>query len=120
MADAFTDEQIQEFYEAFCLIDKDSDGLLCSLSFLFDLIHKFIQNRSVWWCYDACETGFITKEKLTKVMKSMGKNPKAEQLQQMMSDVDIFGNGGITFDDFLYIMAQNTSQVKYIYTLKTV
>ncbi|XP_010515631.1 PREDICTED: calmodulin-like protein 9 [Camelina sativa] len=79
MADAFTDEQIQEFYEAFCLIDKDSDG-------------------------------FITKEKLTKVMKSMGKNPKAEQLQQMMSDVDIFGNGGITFDDFLYIMAQNTSQ----------
>ncbi|CAD5325543.1 unnamed protein product [Arabidopsis thaliana] len=61
MADAFTDEQIQEFYEAFCLIDKDSDG-------------------------------FITKEKLTKVMKSMGKNPKAEQLQQMMSDVDIFGN----------------------------
>lgn len=41
----------------------------------------------------------------------MGKNPKAEQLQQMMSDVDIFGNGGITFDDFLYIMAQNTSQV---------
>jgi len=89
MADAFTDEQIQEFYEAFCLIDKDSDG-------------------------------FITKEKLTKVMKSMGKNPKAEQLQQMMSDVDIFGNGGITFDDFLYIMAQNTSQVKYIYTLKTV
>lgn len=26
MADAFTDEQIQEFYEAFCLIDKDSDG----------------------------------------------------------------------------------------------
>jgi len=55
-------------------------------------------------------------------MKSMGKNPKAEQLQQMMSDVDIFGNGGITFDDFLYIMAQNTSQVKSSdeYTLKTV
>lgn len=113
MADAFTDEQIQEFYEAFCLIDKDSDGLLLFFLFLvwFDtqILFRF------WWCYDACETGFITKEKLTKVMKSMGKNPKAEQLQQMMSDVDIFGNGGITFDDFLYIMAQNTSQVN-IYT----
>lgn len=44
-------------------------------------------------------------------MKSMGKNPKAELLQEMMSNVEIFGNGGITFDDFLYIMAQNTSQV---------
>lgn len=59
--------------------------------------------------------GVITKEKLTIVMKSMGKNPKAEQLQEMMSDVDIFGNGGITFEDFLYIMAQNTSQVIIIY-----
>ncbi|KAL0755822.1 hypothetical protein Bca101_093490 [Brassica carinata] len=49
--------------------------------------------------------GFITKEKLTKVMKSMGKNPKAKQLQEMMSDVDIFGDDGIvTFDDFLYII----------------
>lgn len=56
--------------------------------------------------------GFITKEKITKVMKSMGKNPKAKQLQEMMSDVDIFGDDGIiTFDDFLYIMVQNTSQV---------
>ncbi|CAN6897373.1 unnamed protein product [Brassica oleracea] len=55
--------------------------------------------------------GFITKEKITKVMKSMGKNPKAKQLQEMMSDVDIFGDDGIiTFDDFLYIMVQNTSQ----------
>ncbi|KAF2616680.1 hypothetical protein F2Q68_00041374 [Brassica cretica] len=44
-------------------------------------------------------------------MKSMGKNPKAKQLQEMMSDVDIFGDDGIiTFDDFLYIMVQNTSQ----------
>ena len=42
----------------------------------------------------------------------MGKNPKAKQLQEMMSDVDIFGDDGIiTFDDFLYIMVQNTSQV---------
>lgn len=36
MADAFSDEQIQEFYEAFCLIDKDSDGLFLFI-FLFFL-----------------------------------------------------------------------------------
>ncbi|KAG2329223.1 hypothetical protein Bca4012_021137 [Brassica carinata] len=68
--------------------------------------------------YGACETGFITKEKLMNVMKSMGKNPKAKQLQEMMSDVDIFGNSGITFDDFFYIMAQNTYQV-CIFSSKT-
>ncbi|CAN7060553.1 unnamed protein product [Brassica oleracea var. botrytis] len=55
--------------------------------------------------------GFITKEKLTKVMKSLGKNPKAKQLQEMMSDVDIFGDDGIiTFDDFLYIIVRKTNE----------
>lgn len=28
MADALTEDQIAEFQEAFCMIDKDSDGVL--------------------------------------------------------------------------------------------
>ncbi|KAJ4875554.1 EF-hand domain pair protein [Raphanus sativus] len=46
--------------------------------------------------------GFITKEKLKKVMKSMGRNPKAEW--EMMIFIYVDGNGDI------YIIAQNTSQ----------
>lgn len=119
MADAFTDEQIQEFYEAFCLIDKDSDGqsdfiIFCPIWHIVCFIRidlRIVDDGLVDLYMVACNTGFITKEKLTKVMKSMGKSPNEEQLQEMMSHVDIFGNGGITFDDFLYIMAQNTSQV---------
>ncbi|XP_010527625.1 PREDICTED: calmodulin-like protein 9 [Tarenaya hassleriana] len=79
MADAFTDEQIQEFYEAFCLIDKDSDGC-------------------------------ITMEELTKVMRSMGKTPKREELEEMMKEMDVYGNGGVNFEDFLFIIAHNTKE----------
>ncbi|KAJ4906215.1 hypothetical protein Rs2_09873 [Raphanus sativus] len=38
--------------------------------------------------------GFITKEKLKKMMKSTGKNPKVE-FWEVLIDVDIDGNGGI-------------------------
>ncbi|KAG2329286.1 hypothetical protein Bca52824_000466 [Brassica carinata] len=82
MADAFTDEQIQEFYEAFCVLS-----------------HR----QTLRWS-------------LTKVMKSMGKNPKAKQLQEMMSDVDIFGDDGIvTFDDFLYIIESASGELLEVF-----
>lgn len=48
MAEALTETQIAEFQEAFCLIDKDSDGefslsALCSfvLSLLYQLTFKY-------------------------------------------------------------------------------
>lgn len=54
MADAFTDEQIQEFYEAFCLIDKDSDGLLFFFLVRFDTQVLYIIDRfddvNMLWC----------------------------------------------------------------------
>ena len=34
MADTLTEDQVAEFWEAFCLIDKDSDGVF-SYSFFF-------------------------------------------------------------------------------------
>ncbi|CAA3031999.1 calmodulin 11, partial [Olea europaea subsp. europaea] len=39
MADALTEEQIAEFREAFCLIDKDSDGVI-TMAELAAVIHS--------------------------------------------------------------------------------
>ncbi|KAJ0265135.1 hypothetical protein HA466_0014810 [Hirschfeldia incana] len=56
-----------------------------------------------------CETGFITKEKLTKMMKSTGKNPKAE-VWEVLIDVDVDGNGGIyILKPFSYNEDQSTN-----------
>ena len=39
MANALTEDQIVQFREAFCLIDKDSDGRALSLSLSLSLIN---------------------------------------------------------------------------------
>ncbi|KAJ0265136.1 hypothetical protein HA466_0014810 [Hirschfeldia incana] len=53
--------------------------------------------------------GFITKEKLTKMMKSTGKNPKAE-VWEVLIDVDVDGNGGIyILKPFSYNEDQSTN-----------
>ncbi|CAL9186029.1 unnamed protein product, partial [Musa hybrid cultivar] len=79
--DLFTEEQITEFYETFCLFDKDGDGS-------------------------------IALEELSTVIKSLGLKPFQEELQGMISEGDVDGNGTIEFAEFLgLIMAHKMKDI---------
>ncbi|XP_019452032.1 PREDICTED: calmodulin-like protein 8 [Lupinus angustifolius] len=76
MTDILSEEQIVDFKEAFCLLDKDEDN----------------------------EQGCITVEELATVIRSLDRNPAEEELQDMISEVDVDGNGTIEFDELLNLM----------------
>ncbi|CAD5178942.1 unnamed protein product [Musa acuminata subsp. malaccensis] len=78
--DLFTEEQITEFYETFCLFDKDGDGS-------------------------------IALEELSTVITSLGLKPFREELQGMISEVDVDGNGTIEFAEFLGLMAHKMKDI---------
>ena len=48
----------------------------------------------------------ITNKELGTVMRSLGQNPTEAELQDMINDVDVDGNGTIDFPEFLTIMAR--------------
>ncbi|KAF3454329.1 hypothetical protein FNV43_RR04776 [Rhamnella rubrinervis] len=73
MGDILSEEQIAEFQEAFCLLDKDGDGC-------------------------------ITIEELATAIKSLDENPTEEELKNMISEVDVDGNGTVEFGEFLNLM----------------
>ena len=75
MANQLTDEQVEEFKEAFHLFDKDGDGN-------------------------------ITAKELGTVMRSLGQNPTIAELQDMITEVDVDGNGTIDFTEFLSMMSK--------------
>ncbi|PON87152.1 Parvalbumin [Trema orientale] len=75
MGEVLTEQQIAEFQEAFCLLDKDGDGC-------------------------------ITIDELATAIKSLDQNPTEDELQSMISEVDIDGNGTIEFGEFLNLMAR--------------
>lgn len=52
------------------------------------------------------ETGSITTKELGTVMRSLGQNPTEAELQEMINDVDVDGNGTIDFPEFLTLMAR--------------
>ncbi|KAH7571911.1 hypothetical protein ACOSP7_014808 [Xanthoceras sorbifolium] len=79
MGDVLPVEQVLEFQEAFCLLDRDGDGC-------------------------------ITIEELATAIRSLDQNPTEEELQNMINEVDINGNGTIEFGEFLNLMARKMKE----------
>jgi calmodulin len=71
--DDITEQQREEFKEAFSLFDKDGDGT-------------------------------ISTKELGQVMRTLGQNPTEAELNHMIKEVDVDGNGEIDFDEFVGLM----------------
>ncbi|KAJ4969541.1 hypothetical protein NE237_016242 [Protea cynaroides] len=60
--------------------------------------------------FDKDGDGCITIEELATVIRSLDQNPTEEELQDMISEVDVDGNGTIEFGEFLSLMARKMKE----------
>ena len=56
--------------------------------------------------FDKDGDGTITTKELGTVMRSLGQNPTEGEIQDMINEVDVDGNGTIDFPEFLSLMAR--------------
>lgn len=56
----------------------------------------------------------ITVEELATVIQSLNEHPTKEEIQEMMNEVDVDGDGTVDFEEFLSIMARKMK----VYTFK--
>jgi len=60
--------------------------------------------------YDADKGGNITVEEFARVMKESGQNPTDAEVQQIIKEVDLDGDGTINFDEFIAMMTGGRSR----------
>ncbi len=67
---------------------------------------KIQEFKEAFEIFDKDKDGYITIKELGEIMKSLGQVPSETELQDMINEVDVDGNGNIDFKEFLGLMAR--------------
>ena len=65
---------------------------------------KKVEYKKAFDVYDKDKDEKINLTELENIMKSIGQNPSESELQDMINEIDIDGEGVITFDGFISLM----------------
>ncbi|KAJ6380056.1 hypothetical protein OIU76_016667 [Salix suchowensis] len=123
MAAVFTEKQIAEFREAFCLFDKDGDGRITfeELATVFkSLDHGATEEelrimireendadeelREAFKVFDKDQDGYISPNELRHVMMNLGEQLTEEELEQMIRVADLDRDGLVNYEEFVRMM----------------
>jgi len=95
-------------------IDKDGSGTIDFNEFLEMMTGKMSDRASkeeilkAFRLFDDDETGKITLKNLRRVAKEIGENMSDEELQEMIEEADLDGDGEIDQEEFLRIMKKTS------------
>lgn len=79
------------FSSLLLLIQHQYDQYLVPISKLSSMIYYFPEFREAFRLFDKDGDGCITKEELGSVMRRLGQFARMEELEEMLSEVDIDG-----------------------------
>ena len=60
--------------------------------------------------FDKDGDGTINTTELGTVMRALGQNPTEQEIEQMIEEVDVDGNGEIDFDEFCNLMIKKMKE----------
>ena len=106
-AEDFDQMQTAEFREAFNEFDKVTEWDWGKYQETVLLAVPVLTADVLW--QDG--SGAISSKELLHVMRAMGQNPTEDELNNMVMEVDLDGNGTIEFPEFLEMMKQKAKAV---------
>ena len=56
--------------------------------------------------FDVNKDGSISKKELENILRSLNEDPEEEEIQQLLDEVDVDGNGEIDFEEFVALMGK--------------
>ncbi|XP_048440522.1 calmodulin-like protein 11 isoform X2 [Pyrus x bretschneideri] len=71
---------------------------------------QIVEFKEAFCLFDKDGDGCITVDELATVIRSLDQNPTEKELHDMISEVDVDGNGTIEFAEFLSLMANKMKE----------
>ncbi|KAK3578512.1 hypothetical protein CHS0354_007765 [Potamilus streckersoni] len=72
---------------------------------------QVLELKEAFDVFDRDGDGCISAKELGIVMRSLGQNPMESEIQEMVKEVDVDGNGTIDFQEFLDMMSRKLKAV---------
>ncbi|XP_060602173.1 neo-calmodulin-like [Ruditapes philippinarum] len=66
--------------------------------------------RQAFRIFDKDDDGTISTQELGTVLRSLGQNPTEHDLEQIIKEVDVDGNGLIEFEEFVTLMSKKFTE----------
>ncbi len=66
--------------------------------------NRLKEYRHAFELFDKDNDGWITATELSQVMRSLNQEPSNREIEEMIAEVDIDGNGRIDFEEFVILM----------------
>lgn len=67
--------------------------------------------RDAFEMFDKDKDGTITAKELANVLKTLNQEPSDAELREMISEVDVNGDGRIDFEEFVILMNRRSKEV---------
>ncbi len=61
--------------------------------------------------FDVNKDGSISKKELENILRSLNEDPEEEEIQQLLDEVDVDGNGEIDFEEFVALMGKIQKEI---------
>ena len=72
---------------------------------------QIVELKEAFRLFDINEDGYISADELIKVMRNLGHQPTEAEVEEMIVDVDMDGNGVIDFAEFVSMMARRINDM---------
>jgi calmodulin len=72
--------------------------------------NRLKEYRDAFEMFDKDKDGYITAKELANVMRSLNQDPSEQELHDMISEVDVDGNGKIEFEEFVTLMNRRSKE----------
>ncbi|XP_075242949.1 neo-calmodulin-like [Convolutriloba macropyga] len=87
--------------------EEEEESIIAHLNLSEEVLDEY---REAFAVFDKEGEGVITRKILTSTMQSLGQNPTEAEIQDMIKDVDVDGNGEVDFEEFVLMLHRRMTE----------